>query len=59
MAKFEITYIKTKTIVIDETTLIIEDDNANSAVVKGYEQLGWSDWDLDTCKEIKDSGVIE
>jgi hypothetical protein len=54
VTKYKITYIKTKTIVTDETTIVVEAEDANKAVEEGYERLGWDDWDLDTCVVLKD-----
>ncbi len=34
-------------------------EDANKAVKQGLMQIGWGDWEFDTCKEITDSGVIE
>lgn len=60
MTKFKLTYVKTKTIVIDETTIIVEAEDPNTAVKKGYVPLLKNDpnWELDNCEELVDSGVI-
>lgn len=54
MSEFDITFVKTKTVIVDTVTLRIEADDANKAVERGYGQLFETDtgWELDTCKEI-------
>jgi len=52
MRTFKISYIKTKTIITDQKELIINSDDANDAVIIGYEQLDDSGWDFDRCIEI-------
>lgn len=60
MTKFKLTYVKTKTIVIDETTIIVDAESPNKAVRKGYIPLIKNDpnWELDSCEEIEDSWVV-